>query len=82
MSTFLVTVDTDTGDIAVVGETTNKMDALAFVPMDLVAGEFLLIDSTALMLAGLSSSAIWMIPTLAGIAGAGLYLIKFRTNKE
>jgi len=82
VSTFLVTVDTGTGDITVVGETTNKMDALAFVPMDLVAGEFLLIDSTALMLAGLSSSAIWMIPTLAGIAGAGLYLIKFRTNKE
>jgi len=47
-----------------------------------VGGELLPIDSTALMLAGLQSSAIWMIPTLAGVAGAGFYLIKFRTNKK
>lgn len=47
-----------------------------------VGGEFLPIDSTALVLAGLQSSAVWMIPTLAGIAGAGFYLVKFRTNKE
>jgi len=45
-----------------------------------VGGDLLSIDNTALMLAGLSSSAIWMIPTLAGIAGAGFYLIKFRRN--
>jgi len=51
-------------------------------PPEVVGGEFLPIDSTALMLAGLQSSAIWMIPTLAGLAGAGFYLIKFRTNKE
>jgi len=47
-----------------------------------VGGEFLPIDSTALMLAGLQTSAIWMLPVLAGVAGAGFYLIKFRTNKE
>ena len=47
-----------------------------------VGGESLSIDSTALVLAGLQSSAIWMIPTLAGLAGAGAYLIKFRTTKE
>jgi len=47
-----------------------------------VGGELLPIDTTALMLAGLQSSAIWMIPTLAGLAAAGFYLIKFRTNKE
>ena len=39
---------------------------------EVVAGEILPIDNTALFLAGLSSSAVWMIPTLAGIAGAGL----------
>jgi len=49
---------------------------------DIVGGELLPIDSTALMLAGLQSSAIWMLPVLAGIAGTGFYLIKFRTNKE
>jgi len=47
-----------------------------------VGGEFLPIDSTALMLAGLQSSAIWLLPVLAGIAGTGFYLVKFRTNKE
>ena len=47
-----------------------------------VAGELLLLDTSALMIGGLASSAVWMIPTLAGIAGAGLYLVKFRTNKE
>ena len=39
-----------------------------------VAGELLPIDSTALFLAGLSSSAVWMIPTIAGAAGAGLFV--------
>ncbi len=47
-----------------------------------VGGELLPIDSTALVLAGLQSSAIWMIPTLAGLAAAGFYLVKFRANKE
>jgi len=47
-----------------------------------VGGELLPIDSTALVLAGLQTSAIWMLPVLAGLAGAGFYLIKFRTNKE
>jgi len=47
-----------------------------------VGGELLPIDSTALMLAGLQTSAIWMLPVLAGLAGAGFYLVKFRMNKE
>jgi len=51
-------------------------------PEAVVGGEFLQIDNTALMLAGLQSSAIWMIPTLAGLAATGFYLIKYRSNKE
>lgn len=47
-----------------------------------VAGELLSIDSSALVIAGLTGSAAWMIPTIAGIAGAGLYLVKFRTNRD
>ena len=47
-----------------------------------VGGEFLPIDSTALMLAGLQSSAIWMLPILAGAAGIGAYYIKTRMNKD
>jgi len=43
-----------------------------------VAGELLPLDSTALFLAGIQSMTIWMIPTVLGLAGAGVYLVKFR----
>ena len=49
---------------------------------DIVGGEFLSIDSTALLLAGLQTSAIWMLPVLAGVAGSafGILYIKSRRN--
>ena len=49
---------------------------------DFVGGEFLPIDSTALVLAGLQTSAIWMLPVLAGVAGSafGVLYIKSRRN--
>ncbi len=78
----LVTIDPATSEVTTVGPTANRMDALACVSVVVVGGEFLPIDSTALLLAGLSGSAIWMIPTLAGLAAAGVYILKFRTNKE
>ena len=43
-----------------------------------VGGEILSIDSTVLMLAGIQSSAIWMLPVLAGAAGAGFAAFKLR----
>ena len=48
----------------------------------IVGGELLPIDSTALMLAGIQSSAIWMLPVLAGVAGSafGVLYIKSRRN--
>jgi len=46
----------------------------------LVAGELLPIDSTALMIAGLTSMSVWMIPTVLGLAGVGVYLVKFRKH--
>jgi len=51
-------------------------------PPPKVGGEFLPIDSTALVLAGLQSSAIWMLPVLAGVAGSafGILYIKYRRN--
>jgi hypothetical protein len=30
------------------------------------------------MIAGLTSMSVWMIPAVAGLAGAGVYLVKFR----
>ena len=47
----------------------------------IVAGEQLSINSSALVIAGLTGSAVWMIPTIAGIASAGIYLVKFRARK-
>jgi len=47
-----------------------------------VGGELIPIDSTALVLAGLQTSAIWMLPVLAGAAGVGAYYIKTRMNKD
>ncbi len=49
---------------------------------EIVGGEFLPIDSTALVLAGLQTSAIWMLPVLAGVAASafGILYIKSRRN--
>jgi len=43
-----------------------------------IAGELLPLDSTALFLAGIQSMTVWMIPTVLGLAGVGVYLVKFR----
>ena len=43
-----------------------------------VAGELIPLDSTALLIGGLSSMSVFMIPAVAGIAGAAVYLVKFR----
>ncbi len=43
-----------------------------------VAGELLPLDNSALMIAGLTSMSVWMIPTVLGLAGVGVYLVKFR----
>jgi len=45
-----------------------------------VAGQLLPTDSTALLLAGIQSMTVWMIPTVLGLAGAGVYLVKFRAR--
>jgi len=45
-----------------------------------VAGQLLPLDSTALFLAGIQSMTVWMIPAVAGLAGAGVYLVKFRKH--
>jgi len=49
--------------------------------VDVVAGKLLSIDSSALVIEGLSS-AVWMVPSIAGIVGAGIYLVKFRANRN
>ena len=51
------------------------------IPETPVAGELLSLDSSALVVAGLTSSMAWMIPAVAGVASAGIYLVKFRARK-
>jgi hypothetical protein len=49
---------------------------------DTVGGEFLQIDSAVLLIAGLQTSAIWILPVLAGTTAVGAYYIKTRMNKD
>jgi len=48
----------------------------------LVGGEFLPIDSAALLIAGMSANLSLIVPIAAGIAGAGAYLIRSRMSKD
>ncbi|MDH3677406.1 MAG: hypothetical protein OEQ12_03805 [Nitrosopumilus sp.] len=60
-----------------------ELSVTPLIPSDeQVAGELLPLDSTALLIGGLTSMSVWMIPTVASIAGAGIYLIKYRTNRD
>jgi len=47
---------------------------------DRVAGELLPLNTSALMIAGLTSMTVWMVPAIAGLAGLGVYLVKFRKH--
>ena len=47
-------------------------------PTTSVAGKLLPLDNSALMIAGLTSMSVFMIPAVLGLAGAGVYLVKFR----
>jgi len=80
----LATVNPSTGDLFLIGSHDASLSDCDFVPeeQDVVGGEFLPIDSTALVLAGLQTSAIWMLPVLAGVAGSafGILYIKYRRN--
>jgi len=64
------------GIITPLGEVTSLQDEC---PTQ-VAGELLPLDSTALFLAGIQSMTVWMVPAVVGLAGAGVYLVKFRKH--
>jgi len=73
-------IDGSDETVGAVGDNPSDVD---FFPCPIVVGgEFLPIDSTALILAGLQTSAIWMLPVLAGVAGSafGILYIKSRRN--
>jgi len=79
--------DPDEGNMsgATVGADIDSVGAItstAPLPEQPVAGELLSLDNTALVIAGLTSMSLWMIPTVLGLAGAGIYLVKFRANRD
>jgi len=57
-----------------------EADLIATAPK--VGGEFLPMNTTALLIAGLSANMILLVPIAAGIAGAGAYIIRSRMNKD
>jgi len=59
----------------------NTASCTQTITIECVAGELLPIDSSALMIAGLTSMTVWMVPAVAGLAGVGVYLVKFRANR-
>ena len=61
---------------------TYHFDNMVYSFFIIVAGELLSLDTTALLIGGITSMSVWMIPSVVGIAGAGVYLVKFRSNKE
>ena len=54
----------------------NKFEPPVQPPGPQIGGELLPIDTTALFVSGLYSSAMWLAPIGAGIAGTGYYLIQ------
>ncbi len=60
--------------------TEPSSDPVCQPPTDTVAGELLPLNTSALMIAGLSSMSVFMIPAVAGIAGAAMYLVKYRAR--
>ena len=73
-------------NVIVSGQDQNFGDSVPITTIpsicSVVGGELLPIDSTVLLLAGLQTSAIWMLPVLAGVAGSafGVLYIKSRRN--
>jgi len=45
-------------------------------PLTKIAGEILSIDATALMISGMSTSAVWLLPVVVSAAGIGMVLVR------
>lgn len=65
-----------------VHDSITEIDAIKAFRIQEVGGEDMSIDNTILFIAGIQSSMVWMIPTIAGLAGTGILVAKFRQNKN
>jgi len=82
--TFSLTLGENSGEpfFRVCGFIQDGVEADLIATLPKVGGLPIAIDSNALLLAGIQSNAIWMLPLLAGLAGAGAYFVRTRMNKE
>ena len=72
-------IDISDGSEVVVGAQGDNPSDVDFFPKEQqVAGELLSLNTSALMIAGLTSMSVWMVPAVVGLAGVGVYLVKFR----
>ncbi len=79
------TLDITTGDLNALLDTAleETIGGFAFIEnCPPVGGELLSIDSTALMLVGLQTSAIWMLPVLAVAAGQTVWFVHRRMKNN
>ena len=72
--------NTSLSDI-IMRNTDMYMDHSAFLAADVpVGGKIIPIDSTSLLLAGIQTSAVWIVPLLAGVVGIAIIFIKKKRN--
>ncbi len=64
------------GNVFVSGFSSDN--AFKLVVDDVVGATLIPIDTTALLVAGFNANSIWMIPTVLGLAGAGIAIYKLK----
>jgi len=79
---FLVTIDATDFSLPTSVSTEDGMDAIAFLPETAVGGEFLPIDSTALILAGAQTNAVWLMSALAVIGSVAFGALYIKSKKN
>jgi len=67
------------------GVETTTLTGLYQTPVDFnvnkpVGGEIMSVNTVALVIAGLTTSGIWMVPAIASVAGVGISIYKFQKN--
>ncbi len=75
----LVILNPANGQVSPIGPTVDRLTAIAFTSVQVVGGESLSIDSSALILAGAQSFS-WMIPVVLSGIGIGLFVVSRKSE--
>ena len=77
-SEWLATIDVGTLTVTIIGLTAEDMDAITVINFVAIGGTYIPIDQSALLLAGVQSVSMWMIPVVIAGVGIGVFVIKRR----